>query len=143
VVILATATEQILGSEKWNAGPGFILVKMTGPWVLGGVIWNTWSFAGDDSRPDTNAMGAQYFINYNLPNAWYLTSSPSISANWKAEEGNKWIVPFGGGFGKIFAIGPQKLNGNITGYWNAVKPDNVDGPDWTLRLQLAFLFPRG
>lgn len=143
VASLATATEQILGSEKWTVGPGLILVKMTGPWVLGGVAWNTWSFAGDDNRPETNAMGLQYFINYNLPDAWFLTTSPMITANWMADEGNKWTVPFGAGVGKVFAVGPQMLNGNMAGYWNAVTPDNVDGPDWTLRLQLVFLFPSG
>jgi hypothetical protein len=51
-------------------------------------------------------------------------------------------VPFGGGMGKIFAIGKQKLNGQVRAYWNAVKPDAVNGPDWTLIAQLVFLFPK-
>ncbi len=46
------------------------------------------------------------------------------------------------GVGKIFAIGRQKMNGSVHAYCNAVKPDNIDGPDWTLRLQLQFLFPK-
>jgi hypothetical protein len=93
-------------------------------------------------RPDTNQGSLQYFVNYNLANAWYLTSQPIISFNWEAANEDRWLVPFGGGFGKIFAIGAQKLNGNVQAYWNAEMPESTDGPDWTLRFTLVFLFPR-
>ena len=53
---------------------------------------------------------------------------------------NRWTVPFGGGVGKIFRISDQPLNGQVSAYANVVKPDF--GPDWQLRLQLQFLFPR-
>jgi hypothetical protein len=49
-------------------------------------------------------------------------------------------VPIGGGAGKIFRIGKQPLNAQIQAFYNVVKPDN--GPDWTLRVQLQFLFPQ-
>ncbi|MGB6648367.1 MAG: neuromedin U [Bacteroidota bacterium] len=141
VVIFPTATNNVLGSGKWSAGPAAIVVAFLGKFVLGGVAYNAWSFAGNSGRADVNQGLVQYFVNYNLPKAWYLTSSPTITVNWNAPEGNRWIVPFGGGVGKIFGIGSQKLNGQVSAYWNAVKPDAVDGPDWTLRLQLVFLFP--
>lgn len=50
------------------------------------------------------------FVSYNFPNAWCLTSLPIFSVNWGASKSDKWIVPFGGGFGKIFTIGDQKNN---------------------------------
>jgi hypothetical protein len=142
VIVLPTATNQALGSGKFSAGPAAIVVAFVGKWVLGGVGYNAWSFAGKSDRSDFNQGMVQYFVNYNLQKAWYITSSPSISVNWEAPENNKWIVPFGGGMGKIFAIGNQKLNGQVSAYWNAVKPEAVDGPDWTLRVQLVFLFPK-
>ena len=89
------------------------------------------------------------------PNRWYLTSAPIVTANWKAEDGNKWVVPWGGGIGKIFAIGGQPVNGQVQAFWNAVHPeptgeapvgglppDASEGASWTLRMQLQFLFPR-
>jgi hypothetical protein len=142
VLVFPTATNDVLGSGKWSAGPAAIVVAMPGKWVLGGVVYNAWSFAGGSDRADVNQGVLQYFINYNLKNAWYLTSAPIIAVNWNATEGNKWTVPFGGGVGKIFAVGKQKLNGQVSAYWNAVTPDALDGPDWTLRLQLVFLFPK-
>ena len=44
-------------------------------------------------------MTIQYFINYNLPQGWYLVSQPIISSNWRAPAHDKWVVPFGAGSG--------------------------------------------
>ena len=142
VLVMPTATNASLGAGKWSAGPAAIVVAFVGKWVLGGVAYNAWSFAGKSDRADVNSGFVQYFVNYNLQKAWYLTSAPAITVNWEAPENNKWIVPFGGGAGKIFAIGNQKLNGQVSAYWNAMKPEFMDGPDWTLRAQLVLLFPK-
>jgi hypothetical protein len=70
--------------------------------------------------------------NYNLPQGWYISSAPIITANWKADSGDQWTVPFGGGVGKIFRIGKQPVNAQAQAFYNVEIPDN--GPDWTLRL---------
>jgi hypothetical protein len=142
VLIFPTATDPSLGSRKWSAGPAGIIVAFVKKWVIGGVVYNAWSYAGDKNKPDVNGGVLQYFLNYNMRKAWYLTSSPIVSVNWEAPDKNKWIVPFGAGAGKIFAIGKQKFNGQVSAYWNAVKPEALDGPDWSLRVQLVFLFPK-
>lgn len=142
VLIIPTATDDALGSGKWSAGPTAVLVYIHGRVVAGAIAFNAWSFAGDSDEPDVNQFLFQYFINYNLKQGWYLVTAPIITANWEEPSDDRWIVPFGGGVGKIHAIGRQKINGSVQAYWNAVKPDNVDGPDWTLRLQLQFLFPK-
>jgi hypothetical protein len=76
-----------------------------------------------------------------MPNGWYLTSSPVVTANWKADSGDKWTIPFGGGVGKLLRLGKLPVNASIQAYYNAEKPDNL-GPDWTLRFQMQFLFPK-
>ncbi|HZX42229.1 MAG TPA: hypothetical protein VFE93_10355 [Myxococcaceae bacterium] len=53
-------------------------------------------------------MLIQPFINYNLDDGWYLTSSPIIIADWKADT-DKWSVPLGGGVGKILWIGQAPI----------------------------------
>jgi len=98
---------------------------------------NIWDISGD---PNVNFFTWQYFINYNLSDGWYLTSAPIMTANWKADSGNKWTIPVGGGVGKIFKIGKQNLNAQAQAFYNVEKPEN--GPDWQLRLQLQFLFPK-
>jgi hypothetical protein len=88
-------------------------------------------------------MNLQPFVNLNLPDAWYLVSSPIILADWASTGGADWLVPFGGGVGKIFRLAHVPMNGQVQAFWNAVRPDSPPAPSWTLRLQLAFLFPKG
>jgi len=141
IFMLPTATDDRLGAEKWAAGPAAVGLTVQGPWVCGALIQNIWSFAGDSDRDDVNQFLLQYFINYNLPNGWYLTSSPIITANWEADSDNTWTVPLGGGVGKLFRIGKLPVNTSIQAHYNVEKPDNL-GPDWTLRFQVQVLLPK-
>ena len=139
---LPTATDEVLGTGKWSAGPGFVvfLSDETLHVTTGFLILNLWSFAGDEDRANVNAMTLQPFLNYNLPKGWYLTTSPLITANWEADDDNRWTVPIGGGIGRIFKIGHQPINANIAAYYNVVTPDET-GANWQLRTQWTFLFP--
>ena len=124
------------GSREFGIGPSFVALATLDKWVAGFVIHNIWTF-GDVAE---NKFLFQYFVNYNLPNAWYLVSGPILTANWNAEKGQQWIVPFGAGAGKVFRIGKLPINVNAHVYYNAVKPDGVG--DWGTRFQLQFLFPK-
>lgn len=140
---LPTATDDLLGTGKWSAGPGFVVFLSDQQLNIttGFLILNLWSFAGDDDRADVNAMTLQPFLNYNLPKGWYLTTSPLITANWEADDDNRWTVPVGGGIGRIFTIGRQPINASLAAYYNLVTPDDT-GADWQLRAQWTFLFPK-
>ena len=108
--------------------------------MIGALANNQWSFAGWGDK-SVNAMLVQPFINYNLPHGWYLTSSPIITADWKADSDNRWTVPLGGGVGKIFKIGKQAINAQLAGYYNVATPKDF-GADWQLRFQVQLLFPK-
>ena len=99
-----------------------------------------WSVAGDGSRPDVNQFLLQYFINYNLKKGWFITWQPTLTANWEAANGNTWTVPFGGGLGRIMKLGNQPVSLTAQFYGNAVHPQGT--PAWSMRLQIAFLFPK-
>ncbi|TFG76410.1 MAG: neuromedin U [Thermodesulfobacteriales bacterium] len=135
-----TATDKTLGTGKWALGPSLVLLTMPGNWVVGTLISNIWSFAGDSDREDVNLFSLQYFINYNFKKGWYLTSSPINTANWEADSDNTWTIPIGGGGGRVFHLGNQPLNFSTQAFYNAEKPSG--GPDWSLRFQLTFLFPK-
>jgi len=139
IFLLPTATDDVLGSDKWGVGPSVVLLTMPGNWVVGSLFSNVWSVGGPGNE-DINFFTWQYFVNYNMPGGWYLTSAPMITANWEADSDNRWTVPFGGGVGKIFSIGKQPVNGQVSAYYNVESPDS--GADWQLRVQLQFLFPK-
>ena len=139
IVVIPTATNDALGGDTWSAGVSVVGLMMPGQWVIGSLISNVWDVSGDQN---VNFFTWQYFINYNFVKAkgWYLTSAPIITANWEAESGNQWTVPFGGGVGKIFKIGKQPVNAQVQAFYNVEVPEN--GPDWQLRLQFQLLFPK-
>ncbi len=139
VFLLPTATDSILGADKWGIGPSAVALKMSGKWVYGSLISHLWSFAGSGDT-NINQSTCQYFINYNIANGWYLTSSPTMTANWEAESDSVWTVPVGGGFGKVFKIGKQPFNARVQGFYNVAKPDF--GGEWTVALRLQLLFPK-
>ena len=139
-LVLPTASATSLGGGKWSAGPAAVAVYSKGPWVAGALLNNVWSFAGDSDRGAVSAFLMQPFINYNLPNGWYLVTSPIVTANWRAASGNQWILPVGGGVGRVFRVGSQPINASLQAYANVVKPDNLG--DVTIRAQIQFLFPK-
>lgn len=139
--ILDTATDERLGTGKWSVGPTLAIVSIPDPWVIGVVVSNLWSFAGDNRRAKVDLLSIQPFLNYNFPNGWYLTSTPLITANWEAEDRrNRWTVPIGGGFGKVVFRGEKRpVNIKLQGFYFLDKQDGA--PDWTLQLQFQVLFP--
>ncbi len=140
VLVMPTASNDVLGSDKWSAGLSVVALAMPGKWVVGGVISNVWSFAGSGNGK-INFFTLQPFVNYNFDGGWYATTAPIITANWEADSDHKWTVPLGGGFGKIFKIGNQPINGQLSVYNNVVTPDDF-GAQWQVRAQLQFLFPK-
>ena len=137
--LLPTATKDVLGNDKWGAGVSAVALTMPGNWVIGSLVSNVWDVGGSGNQ-DINLFTWQYFINYNLPDSWYLTSAPIITANWETDSDNRWTIPFGGGVGKIFKLGKQPMNAQLSAYKNVVTPDY--GADWQFRIQLQMLFPK-
>ncbi|WP_084801622.1 outer membrane protein [Bradyrhizobium sp. Ec3.3] len=139
VFTIPSATDPILGQGKVLLGPTAVALVTPGHWVIGVLVNNQWSIGGNPLRPPVNEFLAQPFINYNMAHGWYLTSSPVITANWLAPSDQRWTVPIGGGFGRIFKIGDQPVSANIAGYYNVVRPTGA--PNWQLRAELSLLFP--
>lgn len=141
VLRLPTATHDTLGTEKWSAGPSAVALINNGPWVVGGLVQQAWSFAGDSNRRDVSELLIQPFINYNLPDGWYLSTAPVITRNWKAANSDdRWTVPLGGGIGKIVRFGKLPVNLQLQAYYNVVRPDPIGA--WTVRFQIQLLFPK-
>jgi hypothetical protein len=140
VLQLPTATSAYLGQGKLGLGPTAVALMQPGHWTLGVLVNNVWSVAGSGSRPDVNQFLLQYFINYNLKKGWYITWQPTLTANWEAPSGSQWVVPFGGGVGRIMKLGFQPVALTAQFYGNAVYP--LGTPAWTMRLQISFLFPK-
>jgi len=129
---------EIRGSRKWSAGVSAVVLAQPGPWTVGLLANNVWSFAGDSDAAAVNKGILQYFIVYQLGNGWYLNSAPIIAVNWKAPR-DKWRVPLGAGGGKLVFLGKLPVNLQSQAYYYLAGPD--EGPDWQLRFQVQVLLP--
>lgn len=139
-IALPTATDSQLGAGKWSAGPSFVLLGQPKFGTVGFLTRQIWSFTGQSGRAEVSSFLLEPFVNYNLPDGWYLVTDMVLTANWYAESGQQWTVPLGGGAGKLFKIGNQAMNTRVEVYANVAKPDGA--PDWSLSWTLQFLFPK-
>lgn len=140
--LIPTATNAVLGTGKLSVGPSAVALVQPGKWTLGVLASNLFSVAGSSNRANVNAFTLQYFVNYNLKKGYYLTSAPIITANWNAPSGNAWLVPVGGGIGRITRLGFQPVNVSVQAYGNVKRPDNFPTATWQLKFQIAFLYPK-
>jgi hypothetical protein len=141
--VLPTATNTtFLGQGKLSMGPSVVVLVQPKPWTIGFLANNVWSIAGHSNmdKPAVNQFLLQWFVNYNMKKGWYLTTSPIITANWRATGDNVWTVPFGGGVGRIMKLGFQPVNITAQFYGNAVYPPGTS--PWGMRLQFVLLFPK-
>ena len=138
VIELPTGGEK-RGTQKWSIGPSVLVLTQPENWTLGILANNVWSIAGKSERADVSKALINLFIVRQLGDGWYVNSAPLLTANWKAESGQKWVIPIGAGFGKLFRVGKLPVNAQIGAYYNVVKPDI--GPKWQLRIQVQILLP--
>ena len=60
--------------------------------------------------------------------------------DWNKDAANRWVIPLGGGAGKIVKFGKLPVNINAQLYYNVEKPDGYG--DYTARIQVQFMFPK-
>lgn len=138
VELLPTATEDILGGEKWGLGPTAVLLKQDGPWTIGGLANHIWSVAGDDDRADVSATFVQPFISFITKTKTTFALNTESTYDWEAEE---WSVPVNATMSQMLKIGTQIVQLGVGArYW--AESAEFGPEDWGLRVQLTFLYPK-
>lgn len=137
VFLLPTATDEVLGGEKWGIGPTAVALKQDGPWTYGILANHVWSFAGADSRPDVNQTFLQPFLSYTFPTALTLAVNTEATYDWETEQ---WTVPLQAGVSQVLRLGRQPISLGLFGrYW---ADGGQTAPDWGIRFVVTFLFPK-
>lgn len=138
VFLIPTATDDLLGGEKWGAGPTIVALKQDGPWTYGILANHIWSFAGNSDCSDVSSTFLQPFLSYTTPDAWTFALNTESTYDWKAEQ---WSVPINFTVSKLVTIDKQPISFTAgLRYW-AEAPEN--GPEGLgVRLAVTFLFPK-
>ena len=138
ILVLPSTSEPTLGSGKWSAGPTAVVAKQQGPWTVG-ALWNqTWSFSGDPSRTDVKQTFLQPFLAYQATHTITLTVQSEMSANWEADD-QKWTVPLNVTIGKLSRFGSFPASYQLGAGGFPVHPDA--GPSWKIRGAIVVLLP--
>lgn len=138
VEYLPTATNEVLGAEKWGLGLTGVALKQAGPITFGILTNHIWSIAGKDERADINATYLQPFFSYITKTKTTFGVSTESTYDWENEE---WSIPLIASISQLFKIGPQIMQLSLGAKYWADSPEN--GPqDWGARAQLTFLFPK-
>jgi hypothetical protein len=141
IFLVPTGTpSRFVSQGKFGIGPTFVALAQPKFGTIGVLVNNIWSVAGHADRADVNQMLLEPFINYNLKKAWYLSFSPNILADWKKTNEGRWVVPLGGGPGRIWKFGHQAVNVQSFFYGNVVHPPKAS--PWTFRMSFTLLFPK-
>ncbi len=142
VLLVPTATDDLLGSKKWGLGPTAVLLKQSHGWTYGVLANHIWSVASvhgnNDDRPDISNTFLQPFLSYTTPTAWTYGVNTESTYDWKNEQ---WSVPLNFTIGKLTKLGstPVSFTGGLR-YW-ADSPDG--GPHgWGVRFVVTLLFPK-
>lgn len=137
VLLYPTASDELLGGEKWASGPTAVLLKQEHGWTFGLLANHLWSFAGDDERSDINATFLQPFASYTTKTYTTLGLNAESTYDWEEEE---WTVPINAMVTQMLKIGGQPLTLQLGYRYYAEVPQY--GPEWGLRFAVTFLFPK-
>lgn len=134
--VFPSATDDVLGQDKWQAGPSLMLFYMGKPWV-GGILMQHWeSYAGDNDRPDVSKSELQYVLRRSLANATSIGFGPSITYDWEADSKNALTLPIGLGITKTTRWGSQPFKLRAEIQYSVIRPDDY-GTEWNFRLQVT------
>lgn len=137
VFLVPTATDPLLGTEKWGIGPTVVVLKQEGPWTYGTLANHIWDFAGDDARSSVNVTYLQPFVSYITPSKTTFSLSLDSTYDW---QGQQWTVPANFVVSQLLKLGDQPVQAFVGARYYAETPTN--GPEWGLRFGLTFLFPQ-
>jgi hypothetical protein len=138
IAYLNTASDPLLGPEKWGAGPTGVALWMGGPWTVGILANQIWSFAGDSKEPDINQAYFQPFIAYTTKNGVTFNLNSESTYYWDTGE---WSVPFNAQVSKLVHFDKQPISLFVAARYWATTPEDVGPTGWGVRAGMTFLFP--
>ena len=130
-IVMPTASDPALGSEKWSIGPAYVAITKFGDVSAGFLAQWLYSVAGKDDRDDINSFSLQPFAGYGFGEGWSVQLS-DMNFNYDLKRDRWTSVPLGGRIEKLITIGklPARL---YLEYEHNFKDDDV-APKNTIRI---------
>ncbi|RBP35350.1 hypothetical protein DES53_12217 [Roseimicrobium gellanilyticum] len=135
--LIPTATDDLLGTEKFGLGPTAVLLKQAHGWTFGALLNHIWSVAGDGDRDDVSSTFVQPFLSYTTKKQTTFTLNSESTYDWEHEQ---WTVPVNLSVAQLVKIGGHPYQFQLGAKYYADGPEGT--PDWGVRFSVIFLFPK-
>ena len=131
-----TATDSALGAGKWGVGPTVVALRQEHGFTYGILANQIWSVAGWSDQY-ISATYLQPFLSYTTKTYTSYFVNSETTYNWRTDEAT---APINVGAQQLLKIHKQIIALEVGYRYYIEKPSG--GPDWGLRFQIVFLFPK-
>lgn len=138
VFYLPTASDDLLGADKWGLGPTAVFLKQEHGWTYGALANHIWSVGGS-GKADINSTYLQPFLTYTMKTHTSFSVNTESTYNWEADQ---WSVPINLMVSQLLKVGQQRLQLQAGARYWADSPDDVGPHGWGARFTVTFLFPK-
>jgi hypothetical protein len=138
VLLYPSATDSLLGSEQWGAGPTGLVLKQTGGWTYGLLFNHIWSYTGEEGRNYVDATFLQPFLSYTTKSHTTFGLNTESTFDW---HNSQWTVPLNLSVSQLIKLGKLPVSLAVGVKYYAEAP--TGGPDWGVRFVVTPLFPTG
>jgi hypothetical protein len=141
--LFPTATKNEFGRQQWGAGPAVVVGHYTEKVTMGvfpQYFFGLRSRGRSNNVSDASYMNLLYFMYYNLPNAWQIGFSPTVTYDRRASSGNKWNVPVGISVAKTTRIG-RMISKFELGFEYSVVSEDAFGQRAMVKLNVVPVIP--
>ena len=136
IILLPTAAHNFLGGDKWGIGPNAVVLKLNGQWTYGALANHVWSVGGSGSN-DINATFFQPFMTYATKTGTSFTIASENTQSWDNSIFGGFVGAY---YAKVTKFGKQMVQ--IGGGPKVYYGNNPFNPDWGIRFNVIFLFPK-
>jgi hypothetical protein len=137
-MLYPTATDSLLGTERWGAGPTVLVLKQVGGWTYGALLNHIWSYAGDDQRDYVSSTFIQPFISYTTKTKTTFGLNSESTYDW---HNSQWTIPINLSISQLMKLGKMPVQFALGAKYYAGGPSGA--PDWGIRFVVTPLFPTG
>ncbi len=137
IFLFPSATDDLLGAEKFGLGPTAVFLKQAKGWTFGLLANHLWSVAGNDERSYVSASYLQPFITYITSTKTTFALNTEASYDWNSTQ---WTLPINLTVSQMVKIGGRPMQFALGGKYYAAGPDGK--PYWGLRFGVVLLFPK-
>jgi hypothetical protein len=138
VFYLPSASNDLLGADKWGAGPTAVFLKQEHGFTYGALMNHIWSVGGS-GKADISNTYLQPFFSYTTKTHTTFAVNTESSYNWETEN---WLVPINLLVKQVLKLGDQPIQLTAGARYWADSPDNIGPQGWGARFEVTFLFPK-